>query len=507
MGRGHGRSKRGGDQSHSRFRQFWGGVLLAGVLGSCSDGEQATAPRNVVLFVCDTLRADRLGCYGHERDTSPNVDALAANGRLYQRNYSQGCWTVPSMISMFSGRYVFDEEQALPDLPTLAEHLADASVYTAAFVGNDVLTGRRGFQRGFAEFHRPPLAGKRATRMIDFFQRWWFEQSADLELAEQRFFWFQAFDPHTPFEPDLRVTPSWSERADSRFYRERSRSLVSEARANVVEGSLDFAAAVRHMSADSLAYDGEVLGMDRGFGQLLEFLADQGELEDTLILFAADHGEKLYEHPLYPQEKQLKLDAHGGYPLGVADLLTFRHRAFFRDELWNTPLILQGPGVAPGVVVEELSSNLDLYPTICAAFGVEPPAGVEGRNLLAKRVPSLDRVHAYGFGTEALIEADGLKFISHDPERYLLETNEARPVELLDLRADPDEREDFAGERSGQVERLNGLLEDWRERVERPFVDVIDKGEEQALQALGYLDYVELPATDDASGEPESSDD
>ncbi len=491
----------------SRPKLAGAGLLaLAALAASCgkpSDTPSDTSIRNVVLFVCDTLRADRLGSYGYERDTTPNLDAMAAAGTRYARNYSQGPWTVPSMISMFSGLYVFAEEQVLPNTPTLPETLAEGEVYTAGFVGNDVLIGQRGFERGFEEFHRPPMAGRYATRMVDFFEEWWDANEDDLAAADKRFFWIHAFDPHAPFAPEKGALPEdWKARLDLEDYRELWEAARPEADAHKLPDSLEFFPAVKYMNALSVAYDGEVLGVDTAFGALIDFLAERGELEETLIVFASDHGEKFFEHPLYPLEKNLKVEQHGGYPLGVADLFTYSHRAFFQDELWNTPLILQGPGIAAGRVVDELSSNLDLYPTVCAAFGLTPPPGVEGRNLLAPEPPALERVYAYGFETEAVIEPSGLKLVRHMPRRFGLPDDAERPVELLDSAADPRERIDFAAQRPEEVARLLGAIDGWRERVDRPYETEISPAAGEALRALGYLDY---EPKEPAPAEPEGA--
>lgn len=134
--------------------------LVAALFSACAESApEPERPRNVLLFVVDTLRADRLGCYGYERPTSPAIDTFARGGMLFQRNHSQACWTVPSMISMMSGLYVATEEQVLPESPVLAELLRAKGRTTAAFVGNRTLTNDRGFQRGFDHFVGPRPGG------------------------------------------------------------------------------------------------------------------------------------------------------------------------------------------------------------------------------------------------------------------------------------------------------------------------------------------------------------
>ena len=93
------------------------------VWASCSrSGRDLEHRPDVYVVVIDTLRADRLGCYGYGRDTSPFLDKLAAEGTVFRDNTAQSSWTLPSMVSLFSGRYVTTYRDEFPeDAPTLAE--------------------------------------------------------------------------------------------------------------------------------------------------------------------------------------------------------------------------------------------------------------------------------------------------------------------------------------------------------------------------------------------------
>lgn len=115
---------------------------------------------DILFIVLDTQRADRLGCYGHEKADTPNLDALAANGVLFEQAISPAQWTIPSHASMFTGRYptthqVLQSNQSLsPDLPHLAEVLRAAGYETVGFCNNP-LVGilNNGFKRGFDKFY------------------------------------------------------------------------------------------------------------------------------------------------------------------------------------------------------------------------------------------------------------------------------------------------------------------------------------------------------------------
>jgi len=114
---------------------------------------------NVVWIVVDTLRADHLGCYGHDRDSSPRLDALAADGTRFEAAYAPSTWTLPSVASLFTGLLPAEHgvvhwtHDLPPDLPTVAEALRDGDYVTTAIMGNLNVTADDGFDRGFELFH------------------------------------------------------------------------------------------------------------------------------------------------------------------------------------------------------------------------------------------------------------------------------------------------------------------------------------------------------------------
>src|SRR5688572_18296046 len=154
-------------------------ALLAGCGRGTAGGAEPARARNVLLVVADTLRADRLGCYGYGRPTSPAIDALAAEGVLFESCHSQACWTLPSMVSLMAGVPVTKQETMLPELPVLAEALRAQGLFTAAFVANAAVGEHRGFERGFDHFGR--CFEKRAEAVVESFEAWyrpWLEAAA-----------------------------------------------------------------------------------------------------------------------------------------------------------------------------------------------------------------------------------------------------------------------------------------------------------------------------------------
>ena len=125
------------------------------VLGAGACSEREPAPLNVVIVVIDTLRADRLGCYGHERPTSPRIDALAAEGVLFERACASAPWTLPSVSSLFTGllpaehRVLVDGDRLEESVPTLAEGLASLGLATWSLHHNPYAGELAGLARGF----------------------------------------------------------------------------------------------------------------------------------------------------------------------------------------------------------------------------------------------------------------------------------------------------------------------------------------------------------------------
>jgi arylsulfatase A-like enzyme len=200
----------------------------------------------------------------------------------------------------------------------------------------------------------------------------------------------------------------------------------------------------------------------------------------------------LWEHPHYPLEMKLKLERDGGLPWGVKSLFAYGHRAWFHQDLWNTPLILAGPGIPVGARRTGLSANLDIVPTLLDAFDLPriPGAGrLEGQSLLGGVEPVREQVFGYGHDTAAVREAGGLKLIQHNRARFLLEGDGPLPLELFDLGGDPLEDEDLAKARASDAERLNEAVRAWRAAHPMPSGDTeLGELDRAALEDLGYAD-------------------
>lgn len=468
-------------------------AVLAAASPSCGRREATPLrPRNVLLIVADTLRADRLGCYGYPRPTSPTLDALALEGTLYEDGHPQSCWTIPSMISLMTGRYVSQEVQLLPaDLPVLAQVLHEAGWTTAAFVGNKVLVVDRGFERGFDHFTHGGTNGKAMTlaaRFREWFEAWRADRTRGDEASPGFFAWVHPMDPHAPYRPEPRFDRFAGPRPDRARLEPRWRAVQERAESLVPPGQpvAGFAETLAAIDGVTARYDGEVRAVDEGVREILDELREAGELAGTLILFASDHGEMLFEHPLYPAEARRRRETTGPPAGGARDLLAQGHRAWFYEELWHTPLILAGPGMPRGRRVRGLAANLDLAPTILDALGLPPEPSFAGESLWGGREPTRRRVYAHGHDTTALADAAGVKCIVHTREQFDLPEEAPRPVELFDRGRDPTESTDLSTTRRDLAERLLEDVKIWRRRHWRELEERVTPEAEEALRQLGY---------------------
>jgi arylsulfatase A-like enzyme len=414
---------------------------------------------NVLFVLVDTLRADRLGTYGYERDTSPNLDALAATGIRFAQQISQSSWTKCSMASLWTGLYpvrtrvlraydVLSEEARLP-----AEVFREAGFRTAGIWRNGWIASNFGFSQGF-EIYLSPRSERRRRGRVERVESPNFTLDGDdgdiLDSAreflrayghERWFLYLHMMDVH-----------QYAYSEDSALFG----------------------------TSYSDSYDNAIHSVDSLLGILFDEL-DQMDLRDrTLIVFSADHGEAFGEH-----------DGEG-------------HARNVYGEVTQTPLILSFPfRLEPGIVDEARSENVDLWPTVLELLGLPPLPDVDGRSLVPQIVAAS--------GGETPPDADGVAFAEIDQTwgknreapRSMVAVNQGqwrlmfragfpKRSELYDKRADPREQRDVAGEQpevtETLIERALTYLESppppWGEK-DAPSIE-IDELQLNQLRALGY---------------------
>jgi len=461
----------------------WAFAAALLTLSSCSEPPTHNSPvTGVLLVVCDTLRADRLGCYGGDVPT-PNIDGLAARGVRFADARSQGGHTLPSMISLMSGLWITELSDGLPkDTPTLAETFQGAGFDTAAFVANPLCSRGRGFARGFEHFEGIDGTIEHSDVLARRFRTW-------LELRESEddapwFAWVHAMDPHAPYTPrdeDLaavaRPLASDAQLAQWRM------SLARFDPAGTAFSNEMFERSVAAMLATRHAYDAEVRAFDAALGEILATLDALGERERTLIVFASDHGEMLHEVVLYPGDFA-SVGAGWREKQGLEALHALGHQDWFHREVWHTPFVIAGPGFEGGRVVDGLAANLDIAPTVCASAAVAPLGPLDGQDLGG--VEHVEREHVFAFGHEAsaVRSHTGAQWVELPRSTTLLASDEQSGLLEDEARAGLVQPRD--AERRATIDSLSRALAKWRARsLFVPNFDV-DASEEATLERLGY---------------------
>jgi len=319
-------------------------------------------PPSVLLISVDTLRADHLGIYGYPRPTSPTIDALGRSGVVFEKALTTAPWTLPSHVSLLTGLYpgfhgVQDDGTKLAaEIPMLAEAFRKLGYHTLAVVSHVYVSSEFGLDRGFDSFDDSLIAGGAknpiAEVVVDHFL------DAMSEVPEGRFFAFvHLFDPH------------WSYTAPEPFFTR----FADPSYRGPIDGSIEaltpFFPPNQPMQPADLRqaidlYDGEIAYTDAQIGRLLDELWKRGRLENTVIVFTADHGEEFKEHG------QL---GHG--------------KTLFH-EMMRIPLIISGhPVFSAGTRRRDVVSLIDVAPTLLHLAGGEAMPGVQGMSLVEERPP------------------------------------------------------------------------------------------------------------------------
>ena len=268
----------------------------------------------------DTLRADRLGCYGYGRATSPVVDRLAARGTLFTRCYAPSDYTQASTASLFTGQYPLahgyvNSDYVLEDAnPTMAEIFGDAGYTTAAFIANGLAGGKYRMDQGFHEHFEKNRAS--AFELAEAAREFIGRQSP---AGDQPFLAYLHFldvhDPHRIPPADFRRL---ADPATFAFDMQDSlllETMVMRAWWSAVQKWRDEPGhqgeVARYFEDYSDLYDSSIAYWDEAVGSILEALAEHGLDRTTVVVVTSDHGEQLLEHGFFGH-------ANSGYDGGPA---------------------------------------------------------------------------------------------------------------------------------------------------------------------------------------------
>jgi arylsulfatase A-like enzyme len=452
--------------------------VFFGSLGLRSDVVYADSPQNdinIVLITIDTLRADHLSCYGYERTTSPNIDAIAEKGIVFRNAIAPSSWTAPSMASLFTSVYPVNhgvlhgidykkgetiniQEVFSDELRTLPEILQEKGYGTFGVASNLHLSEKFGFARGFDYFQCLPwVPAQRVNRTVAAWQE-------EIKHADKFFLWVHYFDPHhfyqarSPWIEDYTSKALTEELAFSKKTWSQLTALIPMLQQNPQ--------ALAHLIA---LYDSEINFVDSAIGNLFEELALDN---NTLIIITADHGEEFLDH--------------GG--LG--------HGQSLYQEVIHIPLIVKLPYREKKEVVNSVVNLVDIMPSVLYTLKHSAPRQTVGRSFLDERGPFFwlkkflpkKRVAANTFAE--LDIGFKQKTIVSAPWKYIYNFQD-NTEQLYNLKRDPHELTNLSEGNNKQGERLKQSLLGWAETANTfapqrtPFH--LTPEEKKKLKALGYI--------------------
>ncbi|MBL8859405.1 MAG: sulfatase [Planctomycetes bacterium] len=398
---------------------------------------------NVLLISIDTLRADHMSCYGYERETTPNIDALVKRGVLFERAFSPAPWTLPAYGSLFTALLPADHRAGIVtereaawgsdvappkrttevlrnDVPTLAELMTRRGYQTAGFVSNPFLGPLSGVARGFQSYTSYQY---NAQTGADLALEW-----INSRPGARWFVFLHVIDPHMPYAPPKPY--------DTRF----SKIGVDE----IPDWPPDLDTLRRQPPSDETKqrcvdfYDGEIAFVDAQIDRLLDALDAAGTLENTLVILHSDHGEEFWEH-------------------GSCD---HGHTQF--EELLHVPLAFVWPKKLGVKRIATRVRTLDVLPTIAEIVGFDVPAGIEGRSLMSV-IDGRETTDRDGIA-EALMHTQRETKALYRGKDKLIATGAAQNL-LFDLGADPRELYDLSAESAARVDAMRKLLLEHHEKA------------------------------------------
>ena len=450
---------------------------------------------DVIVIVVDTLRNDRMSVYGYPRPTTPFLEQWAKEGAVFEDVTTQFSWTMPSMVSMMTGRYLSELMPVIPDdAPTLAEAFHSVGYRTLAVVSNVLVTSQAGFGRGFDEYDANPSKeerpkGKDRTRDLT-------ELQEDLWPALQRamtptpdgdrpplFLYVHTFDAHQPFleHPELEAELP-VETATAVEPREWQAQELARAGVLPKSESDGWSVELGQLRAEGGLYDQEIRHTDDQLRLMFARLEQLGLLDNSIVALVADHGEGLWEHVPPRSTKEHPKETPRDYFYGG-------HGQIQYQGVLATPFILRGVNVPPGVRAREAVENVDLVPTLLELADVPTRGALHGRSLVpllsGRGGPWREYVFSNSEPSKSVREvSSGLKLIVPNSRGQ----REGWSEQLFDLRNDPHERNDLAASRSADVARLRGALDAWTAKHPTPiFKNARNTGPSpSALDSLGY---------------------
>ncbi|MFN8710355.1 MAG: sulfatase-like hydrolase/transferase [Planctomyces sp.] len=426
---------------NSRIRGFAAALIVVIAAAGIAFWLFRRTPMNVLLITLDTTRADHLGCYGYQQALTPTIDALAAEGVLFENAFTTVALTLPAHTSILTGRYPPENgvhqngaARLEESIPTLTSRLSESGYSTSAFIASVVLHSRHGLNQKFDVYDDDMAGGRRhghethlmrdGNQIVDSALEW---LGKHRQSEKKPFFcWMHFYDPHAPFE------------GHAETFGDRFRDKP---------------------------YDGDIAFTDLQLQRVIEDLKQNGQYDNTLIVVVGDHGEGFGEH------------------------LEDEHGFMLYNSTMRVPLIMAAPGVwKSGHRVSESVSVVDIPSSILETLEIPVNGAVGGTSLLQALQGNPIESRACYSEAEVGLSSYGwapLAAVTRGPWKYI---SSARS-ELYDLQKDPGELNNLIETLPDQKSEMEQLLQDVRDQMTVFSGGRLDltEADRRKLEAIGYL--------------------
>jgi len=436
---------------------------------------------NFLLVTLDTLRADYLGCYGNKIVQTPELDALAADGCLFEAAFSQAPTTTPSHCSIMTSTYAaqhgaINGSAMKMGFPTLAEILRLNGYETSAFVSSYMVrSNNTRLHHGF-DYYEDSISPYttllkndesqfliivyifshlqnnqiRGDNVSDRAIKW-----LDKHKQEPFFCWLHYFDPHDPYD----APHPYKNMYDNKINKDDLPMAVARSR-----------------------YAGEVTYTDTQLGRYIDALKRKGIYDDMLIIVTSDHGEAFGEK-------------HG-------DITDIAHGNHLYDATQHVPLIVKLPRrQQTRQRCRDVVQLVDLAPTVLEYMGASLPQSFQGKSLLdllngqqrSKSGVAFAESQRYnltkllpGIGQDTRIERQ--KSIRTAEHKYIVDLSNDFRQELYDLISDPHETINISTKKHELAKKYYQRIEDTLGKLVETEAIELDPGMFKRLKSLGYID-------------------
>jgi arylsulfatase A-like enzyme len=459
-----------------------------------ADKDQNKRKPHIIMVVLDTVRQDHLSLYGYERNTSPNLSAMADYATVFNTAYATSCWTSPSHASLFTGLYASGHQSTQEkwhleqSLETMAELLAARGYETVGVTGNAVIRNDAGFGQGFKTYHeswrKTEASPKKAQDKkelqpkltTDALTVKWIKSYFERRDSKRPLFLFvNLIGAHTPYNScgdncgiygsEIMSGLVFNEWRD--YYRGRQKMGKPQ------------------WKRLTNLYDAELRELDNNFGKILGIVNDNLRKKNTFFAVTSDHGENLGDH------------GHVSHVFSLHESTT------------RIPMMIRYPEhFEKGLKSQRPVQLVDLFPTILELAGVKEIPKHHGHSLLKEATePDRPLLTEYFRPLQALATVEDStaaekqamsrydrRIKSLHQDGWKLHWGSDDQHELYHLAEDPDEENDRVADTAQaarlktMIQTLEGLVKRYEEDIPAPGdVPEIDEATRAELEALGYL--------------------